>query len=308
MRLLFMVVLLLGLGLAGFAVKLTKGYIDGYQAELGKERQSGQTRVEELEALLQEEKLKNAPAIEIVDIYVATRAMRYGERLQIEDAKLVAFPAESLPEGIFTAEEDLFPEANEEPRTLMRAIEMNEPILEVKVTDPGEEAGVTSQLEPGMRAFALRVDVASGVSGFLRPGDRVDIYWTGSVGGGGVTTEGQSTGKVTKLIGAAVQLIAVDQRADGDSAQATVARTVTVSATPQQVASLAQAQATGSLSMSLVGGGEVTTPAVLEVDQTDLLGLTRIEGPAVVEAPKVCTIKIRKGSEVVIEEIPCAAE
>ena len=61
---------------------------------------------------------------------------------------------------------------------------------EVKVTDPGEEAGVTSQLEPGMRAFALRVDVASGVSGFLRPGDRVDIYWTGSVGGT-VETEGQ---------------------------------------------------------------------------------------------------------------------
>ena len=49
--------------------------------------------------------------------------------------------------------------------------------------EPGQDAGVSSRLSKGMRAFAIRVDVATGVSGFLRPGDRVDVYWSGTIQG-----------------------------------------------------------------------------------------------------------------------------
>lgn len=98
----------------------------------------------------------------------------------------------------------LFPETTDEPRVVLRPIEKDELILAVKVTKPGEDAGLTSRLAPGMRAFAINVDVSSGVSGFLRPGDRVDVYWTGRVGQHGSRTE------VTKLIEASVALIAVD--------------------------------------------------------------------------------------------------
>ena len=78
-------------------------------------------------------------------------------------------------------------------------MEINEPILKIKVTEPGQDAGVSSRLERGMRAFAISVNVTSGVSGLLRPGDRVDVYWTGSVafdglggtGGAGEQKEGR---------------------------------------------------------------------------------------------------------------------
>ncbi len=141
-------------------------------------------------------------------------------------------------------------------------MEKGEAIMNVKVTGPGEDIGLTTRLEKGMRAFAIKVDVASGVSGFLRPGDRVDIYWSGQANGN----------DVTKLIEDSISLIAVDQTDDMiDGAR--IARTVTVAATPVQVASLAQAQSTGNLSLSLVGAGDDTVVSNIEVDQVSLLGL-----------------------------------
>jgi pilus assembly protein CpaB len=156
-----------------------------------------------------------------------------------------------------------------------------------------------------MRAFALRVDVASGVSGFLRPGDRVDVYWTGKVETG---PSGQVRSDVTKLIEAGVHLIAVDQTASGDLDGALVARTVTVAASPQQVAALAQAQTTGRLSLSLVGNGDDVVAEAIEVDQYRLLGIEQDAAPVRVEKKekKVCTIRTRRGAEVVDIPIPCS--
>lgn len=287
MRLVFGLVLVLGLGLAGFAVYMAKSYIQGYQSELAKERS------------------QRAPAIEVVDIYVATRSLKYGEPLMKEDARPLSFPKRALPEGHFLTEEDLWPEGEDEPRKVLRTMERFEPILAVKVTGPGEEAGLTSQLERGERAFAIKVDVSSGVSGFLRPGDHVDVYWTGRVGGDDLRTEANSVGNVTKLIETGVRLIAVDQTANSEKSGANVARTVTVAVKPQQVAALAQAQATGRLSLSLVGVMDDTVAEIIEVDQHRLLGLAAAEVAETKKVEEVCTIRTNRGGEVVVSEIPC---
>lgn len=287
MRLVFGLVLVLGLGLAGFAVYMAKNYIQGYQAQLALERS------------------QRAPAIDTVDVYVAERALAYGETLLKADVRLTAFPKSSLPEGVYQTYEDLFPEGEDEPRTVLRTMEKNEAVLAVKVTGPGEDAGLTSQLSRGMRAFAIKVDVSSGVSGFLRPGDYVDVYWTGKIGGEGVRTEGNSTGDVTKLIDTGIKLIAVDQVSGGERTQASIARTVTVAVRPQQVAALAQAQATGRLALSLVGAMDDTIAEVIEVDQHSLLGIT--EAVVAEQAPEeeVCSVRTRRGAEVVVSMIPC---
>ncbi|MDM8168597.1 Flp pilus assembly protein CpaB [Roseovarius sp.] len=287
MRLVFGLVLILGLGLAGFAVYMAKSYIQRYQAELAHERSN------------------RDPGIDTVEIYVATKKLKYGQELNLDDVRLTPFPAMSLPEGVFETEEALFPKGEAEPRTVLRSIEPNEAILTVKVTGPGEEAGITSQLERGMRAFAINVDVTSGVSGFLRPGDRVDIYWTGQSATSGTQLEGRGAKDVTKLIETNVKLIAVDQEANADTTEATIARTVTVSARPQQVAALAQAQSTGRLSLSLVGAEDDSIADAIEVDQRSLLG---IEEQVVESAPvqqEVCTIRTRRGGEVIETPIPC---
>ncbi|HHB82720.1 MAG TPA: Flp pilus assembly protein CpaB [Devosia sp.] len=290
MRLVFALVLMIGLGLAGFAVYMAKGYIETYQAQLEKERAS------------------RVPEIPTVDIMVATRSLKYGEHLEKDDVRLTKFPKESLPDGTFASFDALFPKGEAVPRSVLRATEKNEAILAVKVTEPGRDAGL--QLKSGMRAFAIKVNAESGVSGFLRPGDRVDIYWTGRLAGKDLRTEANSSGDVTKLIEAGVELIAVDQTSDGDTTDTIIARTVTVSVLPEQVAALAQAQSTGKLSLSLVGALDNTVAGQIEVDQNALLGIA--PAPVVEETvvEKVCTIKNTRNGETVDTGIviPCPPE
>ncbi len=286
MRVVFGLVLILGLGLAGFAVYMAKTYIQSYQAQLEEERKN------------------RAPSIDVVDVYVAKKKLEYGQRLLKKHVQKTAFPKDSLPDGVFITEEDLFPEGDANPRTVLRAIEPKEAVLSVKVTEPGEVAGITSQLKRGMRAFAIRVDVSSGVSGFLRPGDRVDVYWTGQVAFNDANRRG-GRGDVTKLIETGIRLIAVDQVANDDQTEAMIARTVTVSVRPHQVAALAQAQSTGRLSLSLVGADDDYVAEAIEVDQRSLLGIAAVEAPQKAPKKKVCTIKTRRGGEVISTPIPC---
>lgn len=262
---------------------MAKSYIEEYQTALAKAR------------------AEQAAVVPTVEVIVADRPLRYGETLTKEALRKVMWPETSVPEGAFTDVETLFPAGENMQRVVLRAMEKDEPVLAVKVTAPGEDAGIISRLERGMRAFAIEVDVASGVSGFLRPGDRVDIYWTGSVN----NLSRSNRGEVTKLIEAGVRLIAVDQSAGGDLSGAVIARTVTVAARPEQVAGLAQAQSTGRLSLSLLGAGDDTVASSIEVDQRALLGMAaEIQEEAKVE-DQVCTIRTRRGAEVVDIPIPC---
>lgn len=276
MRVLFGLVLVVGIGLAGFAAYMAKNRIGEYQTTLA------------------EQQAKLASNVPLEPVFVLKRRIAYGEKLSKDDVKIIAWPENAIPEGAFQEGPALFPETGE-LRTVLRVMEKDEAVLALKVTEPGEDAGVSSRLAKGMRAFALRVDVSSGVSGFLRPGDSVDVYWTGE-------TRGRD---VTKLIETNLQLLAVDQIADGDRNAPTIARTVTVMASPLRVAALAQAQASGRLTLSLVGAGDDTEVAAVEVDQNQLLGIeekVQIER----EAERVCTVKTRKGAEVVEIPIQCA--
>ncbi len=276
MRMVFGFVLILGLGLAGFAVYMAQGYIRQYEAALAQEREA------------------RARQIPLTEVYVAARSLKFAEPLAMADVKRIKFPTESLPEGAFTDESALFPQGDSLRRVVLRAIEANEPLLAVKLTEPGGDAGVSTRLGRGMRAFAINVDVASGVSGFLTPGDRVDVYWSGRLG----------DQEITKLIQTGVRIIAIDQIADEQRLDPTIARTVTVEATPEQVAALAQAQATGRLSLALVGSEDDTVVGTVEIDQKRLLG---IEEQVKIETPeeRVCTIRTRRGSETVEIPIPC---
>lgn len=281
MRAVFGLVLVVGVGLAGTAVYMVRGHFEQQAAALARERAAA------------------AQQVPTVDVVAVNRQIMYGEPLTMADVHVIRHTETWLPEGTFLTMEEVFPEGEGVVRQVLRQMEANEPVLAAKVTAPGESAGITTRLDAGMRAFAVSVDVASGVSGFLRPGDRVDIYWTGIAP--------NSDGEVTRLIESAVELVAVDQTTDDNIAAGTIARTVTVQATPQQVAALAQAQATGSLSLSLVGLTDDSVAEVIEVNQNTLLGITPemvvVEAAPVVE--EVCTIRTRKGGEVIETPVEC---
>ena len=270
MRVIFGLVLIIGVGLAGFAVYVAKDRFTQYQDALASQRDA---------------------IVPTTSVYVVNREMRYGEQIRPADVEAIEWPEASVPFGAFTSAEELFPEG-EDLRTVLRVMERNEPVLITKVSAPGADAGVASRLERGMRAFALRVDVATGVSGFIRPGDRVDVYWSGNARGE----------NVTRLIQASVPIIAIDQISDQDRRNPTVARTITIAAPAHQIAALAQAQATGALSLSLVGVRDDSESETIEVDQAALLGIAQaVEA----EGPEICTVRNRRGAEVIVTQVPC---
>lgn len=289
MRAVFGLVLIIGVAFAGGAVYLARDYITKNQAQLALERK------------MREEAMANIKAVPTIGVVVSNRAMKYGEKLTQEDIRVVQWPEDAIPEGSFVDLAVLFPESANGDRFVLRTMEKDEALMEVKVTKPGEAAGLTSRIEIGKRAFAISVDVASGVSGFLRPGDQVDVYWTGSLRG---AVEG-ANGEITRLIQTNIELVAVDQTAGSDLTGTTIARTVTVAATPEQIAALAQAQNTGRLSLALVGVQDETVAAAVEVDQRKLLGIKEVAPAPVAPIEKVCTIRTRKGAETIITEIPC---
>jgi len=274
MRFIFALVFLFGIGIAGFAAYMAMQQFKQLQAENRVLRQ------------------KASKVVETVPVLLSTRELRYGQKLMPGDAKEVLFPKGAIPPNSFTSIEELFGDEDERPREIVRTMEPGEVILQSKVTKFGQPATVASRLKKGMRAFTINVDVTTGVSGFLQPGDEVDVYWTGNI-------QGQQT---TKLLLERVELIAIDQIADADLAQPTVARTVTVEVSPIVVASLAQARTSGRLSLALRGVGEDEILGGVAVNQQDLLGIEEVE----VQEKRKCVTRIRQGTQLQVVEVPCS--
>lgn len=277
MRLVFGFVLLLGIGLAGAAVYMAKNYFGEQQAAL----QAARALEEQI--------------VPTVEVYVVNKQMRYGQRLTMDDVRRVRWPESAIPEGAFFDEKVLFPEGPNLLRSVLRTMEVDEAVMAVKVTEPGEDAGVSSRLSPGMRAFTIRTDAATGGGGFVTPGSRVDINWTGVV-------QGRSR---TQLIDTNVRVIAVNQSADEDGNRTILARTVTVEVNPSQVAQLATAQEAGRLSLALVGADDDNrVEEQIVVDLNSVLGIEEQIVEEVKEKER-CFITQRQGTEETRREIEC---
>ncbi|VDC32758.1 Flp pilus assembly protein CpaB [Pseudogemmobacter humi] len=276
MRAIFGLVLALGVALAGFAVYMAQGYIGQSEARLS--------------AALE---LQRATG-KLVQVYALVKPVKYGDPISKENVRKVWLQEQFLPTGTFSDEAVLFPPNNERQRFAMRSIEANEILLASRVTEPGQVAGLAGKLDPGMSAFQVRVSTATGVSGFVMPDDYIDIYWTGASG----------NGEVTRLIESAVRVIAVDQSSDQSQYTARDAQTLTIAASKEQVARLAQAQATGRLAMSLVASSADAANGLVEIDRNALLGV-EVKEAVQAEAAEVCTIRTRKGSEILEIPIPC---
>ena len=113
----------------------------------------------------------------------------------------------------------------------------------------------------------------------------------------------------TQLIKSGVEIIAIDQTTDGDRSGVSIARTVTVQVSPQDVGILAQAQSSGALTLSLVGDDDDSLSENVLVDQRALLRLAEDPVIAQVEvAPvdRVCTIKTRRGADVLQIPVSCS--
>jgi pilus assembly protein CpaB len=263
MRLRPLLVLLLGLVLAGGSVVLTHKLLKTTAHAPG-------------EAVARE------PGIELVEIVVAGADIAFGHAITSDMVRLQPWPKAGLPEGAFTRLADLLGADGSEPRRARRAISAGEPVVVAKVSGFGEKVTIAGTIDPDKRAMAIRVDDVSGVAGFITPGDRVDIVLTRRLDGDGMQAD-------TILQNITVR--GVDQVTDEDRDKPSVVRTVTVELTAANAQRLALAQQAGTLSLTLRNLRDKSTSALPTTQLTQLMS----QAPPVAPKPIIAIHQSAEG-------------
>ena len=128
----------------------------------------------------------NAEVVQTVEqktvrVLVADKDFQRGERLGADATKWVDWPEKALSESYITEKAGGDP-AELEQAVARTGIVKGEPIIEAKIVRAGASSLLAAVLEPGMRAVTMRITPETGVSGFVLPGDRVDVFYSESIG------------------------------------------------------------------------------------------------------------------------------
>jgi pilus assembly protein CpaB len=213
--------------------------------------------------------------LEKVPVVVTVADIPRGASITAGLVKTCDYPKGMVPPGTLAKVEDVLDRAVSIP------LVKDEPLLVSKLAPKGAGRGLAALVPDGMRAFTIHTpNVASGVAGFILPGNRVDVLLTMDSKGSSMTT--------TLLQN--LEILAVDQSIDApaenkvDSKQL---RSVTLLVTPDQAAKLGLAQNKGSLHLSLRNLKDDQLANTSPASLAQLQGI-REEPPVkvVVEAPK----------------------
>jgi pilus assembly protein CpaB len=128
------------------------------------------------------------------------------------------------------------------------AISAGEPLTQGQIVSPGDRGFMAAVLQPGMRAVSVPVTLTSGISGFVFPGDRVDIVLVHVYK---PAAEGDREHRAGETVLSDIRVLAVDQKTDSKPGEPILARSVTFEVNGKQAEILALAAEMGKLSLSL---------------------------------------------------------
>lgn len=202
----------------------------------------------------------------MVRIAVASVPLAYGTQLAPENVKFVNYPATSLPPGTFRTMQELLPQGKS--RVALRPILVNQPLLAADLSGEGQNASIAALLPDGMRAASVRINDVSGVAGFIRPNDTVDVLITRQP----LSNDGSASGnQVTDVLLQNIRVVAMDQNATGNDGKPQVSRTATLEVSPVDAQKLALGQQLGDISLVLrKPGAEQNLGRVETVSLNDL--------------------------------------
>ena len=178
---------------------------------------------------------------DMTPIVVARAEVSLGQRLTPEMLKLVDWPKNSLPPGIYSSTEKL------DGRVLRAGLQRGEPVLEAKLAPQGTQGGLSAVISQGKRAITVRVNDVIGVAGFALPGNYVDII---------VNTQRENERvrhdqAISKIVLEKILVLAVAQEVSRDETKPRVVNAVTLEVAPEEAEKIDLARSVGSLSLVL---------------------------------------------------------
>ena len=174
-----------------------------------------------------------------VPVAVAAADLPWGTKIKPEMIKTVSYLQESIPSGHFSKAGDL------KDRILIAPLKANDPITEHRLAPTSvETGGVAAVLKPGSRAIAVKGDKVIGISGFINPGNRVDVLVT--------VEDPKKKEEKTKTILENIQVLATGtQIQENEKGEPSPVDVYTLEVTPEEAEKLALAAAEGRVQLAL---------------------------------------------------------
>ncbi len=205
----------------------------------------------EIETQVQNERQKVPPPIPTVKVLVAKSDLVVGAQIGRENLHWQTWPQESVAPTYVVEGNKITDAGKSEDKKLTiedfigavvrLPIAAGQPLTPGLVARAGGRGFLAAVLQPGMRAMSIGVNQISGISGFILPGDRVDIMWD---------VKKSSKGKpFTQTLMRNIRVIAIDQKTQAFGASP--AKTITLELTPVQTEALSLASTMGSLEFVL---------------------------------------------------------
>lgn len=196
-----------------------------------------------------------AAVVPTVEVLVVARDLAAGTMLTEGDLRYEGWPA-SVAGGRFVTRKQPGEDAKAAYVGLVarRALTEGEPFTQA-ATFKQDAAGILAgMLGPGMRAVSVAITNASAVSGFVVPGDRVDVVMAADFQR--ADNEGVKGGPIVRFAAETVledvKVLAIDQQiAKGKDGAAIPGKTATIEVTPKQAEKLIAAGMVGQLSLVL---------------------------------------------------------
>ncbi len=192
-----------------------------------------------------------------IQVVVAAKDLPEGTALEASHLKMAQVPEKFVqPYAVRSPGEILH-------RVTAAPIAEGEQILSNKVrasdaTLTPKESTLSGVMQKGKRAVTIAVDTITGVGGFVRPGDSVDILWTVQVPGAGAGSSKQEGEVVTMTLFQDVPVYAVGREAVGRAgskpkggSEEPAQYTVTLALSPQETSFLLFARDQGRIQLSL---------------------------------------------------------
>lgn len=171
-------------------------------------------------------------AVNTTPVVVATTDIPYAARIQPIHVKVVQWPTESLPQGVFATTEEVV------GKVVERTFESGTPLLRQKIKDHLGGSTLSAMITQGRRAMSVPVNDVTGVAGFVLPGNKVDIISSRQDGGSFILLDN-------------VKVLAIDQEASPEKDKPAVVRALTLEVTPEDAEVLAKALQQGALRFTL---------------------------------------------------------
>jgi pilus assembly protein CpaB len=216
------------------------------------------------------------PAVTTVAVPVPTVALTAGTRITADKLVPKDIPHEQVGPDVITKQEDLV------GQELAMDVPAGEPITKAKLAEFSSTAGLAFVVTPGMRAVTVAVDNITGVSGFLKLGDRVDVLATFETSQGAIT---RTILQDIEVLGLGAESMspkppeepkpqgAPAPAASSDQAPPAAKPSATLAVTPEQAQVLVLSAIKGRLLLALRSKGDARIVALPPATNTGVVGV-----------------------------------